>query len=71
MAYIVMARGEDGTEFRPSELDHGDDTLATQELSRLRHDYPCAKLWVEELRDMSYYMQQHQQHWDDDTYDLY
>ena len=54
MAYIVMAQGEDGLEFRPSDISHPTQEYAEWEYDRLKAEgnWPCAQMWVEKYRGL-------------------
>lgn len=70
--YIIMAKGEDGMEFRPSPgANYVNEQGAYNDLPYIRENYPEAKLWVEELRDKNYFMKKHNAHLDADGEELY
>lgn len=59
MGYIIMGRDECGEEFRASPGEWATREMAWNDVERLRPRYPEAqRLWVEELRDKDYYLQQ-------------
>ena len=72
MAYIVMGRDECNQEFRPSDKTWDREDHAYAELSNLRRQYAEARsMWVEMLKDKSYYADKHQDLWDRDEWDMY
>lgn len=73
MTYIVMASGEDGTEFRPSEMNHPTQEYAEWEYERLKTEgnWPCATMWVEELHSREFFFDLHQERYEADECDLY
>ena len=59
VSFIVMARDECNTEFRPSNKYHSNEDDAYAELSRLREVYEEARsMWVEEYREASSYQRE-------------
>lgn len=68
MSYIIMGCDECNQEFRPNFPDFAteDDAYATLDAARIR--YPEARsLWVELLKDKTFYLQQHDC-WEYDDY---
>jgi len=71
-SYIVMARDECGEEFRPSIKVHTSMEKANASIPRLRIEYPeCRGMWAEVFMDRAYFEAEHQDRYDEDTYDLY
>lgn len=67
MAYIIMGTDECGMEFRPNFPTFATEDEAYQHLSEARDQYEEARsLWVELLRDQSYYARNRD--WDDHDY---
>ena len=59
MGYIIMGRDECNEEFRASPGEWATFEMAANDIPRLRQRYPEARnLWVEQLRDKDYYLQQ-------------
>lgn len=71
MSYIIMAIGEDGTEFRATELEYPTACEAWEDIENAEARWPDATLSVEKLMDMEHYLHVHQQRFDADEQDLY
>ena len=59
MAWIIMGIDECGSEFRANPKDFTTSEEAYEHVMMCRESYPEARsIWVEELKDKDYYMQQ-------------
>lgn len=71
MPYMLMAVGEDGTEFRATDAEYKTQEAAMRDIDEARESWPCATFKIEWFNDRDLYQQQYKDWYEDDVLDMY